>query len=172
MKMFIGTKLVRMKPMTRGEYNFFRGWGMPPGENPEDAGYLVEYIDGGTRNTMGYACYVSWSPKDVADRNYRPINGLTFGLAIEAAKLGKRIARSGWNGKGMWVVLMPALNLPPFSCQEPGPRVNDRTAKHIGPDTPLNSQPYFAMWTALGQWQPGWLASQTDMLAEDWEVVE
>ena len=172
MKMFIGTKLVRMKPMTRGEYNFFRGWGMPPGENPEDAGYLVEYIDGGTRNTMGYAGYVSWSPKDVADRNYRPINGLTFGLAIEAAKMGKKIARRGWNGKGMWVALMPALNLPPFSCQEPGPRVNDRTAKHIGPDTPLNSQPYFAMWTALGQWQPGWLASQADMLAEDWEVVE
>ena len=172
MKMFIGTKLVNMRPMTRGAYNFFRGWGMPPGEDPEDAGYLVEYIDGGTRNTRGYAGYVSWLAKDVADRNYRSINGLTFGLAIEAAKLGKKIARRGWNGKGMWVVLMPALNLPPFSCQEPGPRVNDRTAKHIGPDTPLNSQPYFAMWTALGQWQPGWLASQADMLAEDWEVVE
>lgn len=172
MQQYLGTKLVNMKPMTRGAYNFFRGWGMPPGEDPEDAGYLVEYIDGGTRNTMGYAGYVTWSPKDVAERNYRPIDGLTFGLAIEAAKLGRKIARRGWNGKNMWVVLMPALNLPPFSCQEPGPRVNDRTAKHIGPDTSLNSQPYFAMWTALGQWQPGWLASQADMLAEDWEIVE
>ena len=152
MQQYLGTKLVNMKSMTRGAYNFFRGWGMPPGEDPEDAGYLVEYIDGGTRNTMGYAGYVTWSPKDVAERNYRPIDGLTFGLAIEAAKLGRKIARRGWNGKNMWVVLMPALN--------------------IGPDTSLNSQPYFAMWTALGQWQPGWLASQADMLAEDWEIVE
>lgn len=172
MKMFIGTKLVKMKPMNRQEYNDFRGWELPADENPTDDGYLVEYMDGGGANTEEYTGYVSWSPKDVADRNYRPINGLTFGLAIEAAKLGKKIARRGWNGKGMWVVLMPALNLPPYSSQKPGAKVNDRTAKHIGPDTPLDSQPYFAMWTALGQWQPGWLASQSDMLAEDWEVVE
>ena len=171
MLQYLGTKLVNMKPMTRGAYNFFRGWGVPLGEDPEDAGYLVEYIDSGARNTMGYAGYVSWSPKDVADRNYRPINGLTFGLAIEAAKLGKKIARKGWNGNNQWVVLMPALNLPPFSCQEPGPRVNDRTAKHIGPDTPLDSQPYFAMWNAQGKWQPGWTAAQSDMLAEDWEII-
>ena len=171
MQQYLGTKLVNMVPMTRGEYNFFRGWGMPPGEDPEDAGYLVEYIDGGTRNTMRYAGYVTWSPKDVAERNYRPIDGLTFGLAIEAAKLGKKIARKGWNGKNQWVVLMPALNLPPFSCQDPGAKVNDRTAKHIGPDTPLDSQPYFAMWNAQGKWQPGWTATQSDMLAEDWEIV-
>lgn len=172
MKMFIGTKLVKMKPMNRQEYNDFRGWELPADENPTDDGYLVEYMDGGPANTKEYTGYVSWSPKDVADRNYRPINGLTFGLAIEAAKLGKKIARKGWNGKGMWVVLMPALNLPPFSCQEPGAKVNDRTAKHIGPDTPLDSQPYFAMWNAQGKWQPGWTATQSDMLAEDWEVVE
>lgn len=153
MKMFIGTKLVRMKPMNRQEYNDFRGWELSADENPTDDGYLVEYIDGGRANTKEYTGYVSWSPKDVADRNYRPINGLTFGLAIEAAKLGKKIARRGWNGKGMWVALIPALDLPQF-------------------DTPLNSQPYFVMWTALGQWQPGWLASQADMLAEDWEVFE
>ncbi|KJD38049.1 DUF2829 domain-containing protein [Paenibacillus polymyxa] len=95
-----------------------------------------------------------------------------FGQAIEALKAGKKVARAGWNGKGMWVVLMPSLQLPPHSTQKPGPKVNDRTAKHIGVDTPLDSQPYIAMWTATKQWQPGWLASQADMLAEDWEVVE
>ena len=172
LQQYLGTKLVNMKPMTRGAYNFFRGWGMPPGEDPEEAGYLVEYIDGGAPNTKEYTGYVSWSPKDIADRNYRPINGLTFGLAIEAAKLGKKIARRGWNGKNQWVVLMPALSLPPYSTQAPGPRVNDRTAKHIGPDTPLDSQPYFSMWNAQGKWQPGWTATQSDMLAEDWGVVE
>ena len=96
---------------------------------------------------------------------------MNFGEALEAAKNGKKIARKGWNGKNMWVVLMPSLSLPPFNSQEPGAKVNDRTAKHIGPDTPLNSQPYFVMWTAKAQWQPGWLASQADMLADDWGIV-
>lgn len=97
---------------------------------------------------------------------------LNFGSALEALKDGKRLARAGWNGKGMFIVLMPRLQLPSFNTQEPGPKVNDRTAKHIGPDAPLDSQPYFAMWTATRQWQPGWLASQADMLASDWAVVE
>ena len=95
-----------------------------------------------------------------------------FGSAIDFAKKGKKVARKGWNGKGMFIVFMPELKLPPHSSQEPGAKVNDRTAKHIGEDTPLDSQPYFAMWTAAKQWQPGWLASQPDMLAEDWLIVD
>lgn len=96
---------------------------------------------------------------------------MKFGDAIEAAKAGEKIQRAGWNGKDMFVVLMPALKLPPFNTQEPGAKVNDRTAKFIGKDAPLDSQPYFAMKTATGQWQPGWLASQPDMLADDWSIV-
>ena len=126
------------------------------------AGYIVKYPDG----------YESWSPKKVFEEAYRPINGLTFGLAIEALKKGHKVARQGWNGKGMWVVLMPALYLPPYNTQDTMRKVNDRTAKHIGEDKPLDSQPYISMWTAAGQWQPGWLASQADMLAEDWQIVE
>ena len=95
-----------------------------------------------------------------------------FGQALTWLREGKKVRRSGWNGKGMWVVLMPALSLPPFNTQEPGAKVNDRTAKHIGKDTPLDSQPYLAMWTAQKQWQPGWLASQADILALDWEIAE
>ena len=140
MKQYLGTKLVNMKSMNRREYNDFRGWTLPADEDGHDEGYLVEYLDGGQANTKEYAGYVSWSPKDVADRNYRPIDGLTFGLAIEAAKLGKKISRGGWNGKNQWVVLMPALSLPPYSSQAPGAKVNDRTAKHIGHDTPLDSR--------------------------------
>ena len=97
---------------------------------------------------------------------------MNFGSAIESLKQGKKISRAGWNGKGMWIVLMPELNLPPRSSQEPGAKVNDRTAKHIGENTPLQSQPYIAMWTAQAKWQPGWLASQPDILAEDWDIVE
>jgi hypothetical protein len=96
---------------------------------------------------------------------------MKFGDALEALKQGKKLQRAGWNGKGMWIVLMPELYLPPASS-ESNPRVNERTAKYIGQDAPLDSQPYLAMWTAAKQWQPGWLASQADMLAEDWQIVE
>jgi len=95
-----------------------------------------------------------------------------IGWAVKQLQDGKKVCRAGWNGKGMWIVLMPELNLPPYSTQEPGAKVNDRTAKHIGADTPLESQPYISMWTAQGKWQPGWLASQPDLLATDWEVVD
>lgn len=95
----------------------------------------------------------------------------TFGWALHALRMGLKVRRAGWNGKGMWIVLMPSLSLPPFNSQASGAKVNDRTAKHIGPDTPLDSQPYIAMWTAQRKWQPGWLASQADLFAIDWEVV-
>lgn len=99
-------------------------------------------------------------------------NLLDFGEALELLKQGKRVAREGWNGKGMFIVLMPALYLPCYNSQASGAKVNDRTAKHIGKDTPLDSQPYIAMKTATNQWQPGWLASQADILAEDWVVLD
>ncbi|MDQ6418679.1 DUF2829 domain-containing protein [Paenibacillus sp. LHD-117] len=97
--------------------------------------------------------------------------GLTFGAALVNLKEGKKLARSGWNGKGQFVVMMPSLYLPPHSSQEPGAKVNDRTAKHIGVDTSLDSQPYCALFNAQGKWQPGWLPSQGDLFAEDWIIV-
>ena len=54
MKHFIGIKEVDAKPMTRGEYNEYRGWQIPADENPDDEGYLVKYSDS----------YESWSPKE------------------------------------------------------------------------------------------------------------
>lgn len=172
MKQFYGTKKIAAKPMTRLEYNAFRGWELPSNENGNDEGYLVEYLDGGKPNVDGYAGYVSWSPKEQFENAYQPTDAMSFGHAVVALKSGHKVARAGWNGKNMFVALMPALKLPPFNSQAPGAKVNDRTAKFIGEDTPLDSQPYFAMKTATGQWQPGWLASQNDMLANDWQIVE
>ena len=97
---------------------------------------------------------------------------MDIGMAISEMRQGKKVARAGWNGKGMFIVLMPELQLPAYSSQAQGAKVNDRTAKHIGADTPLDSRPYIAMWTATKQWQPGWLCSQADLLADDWEVAE
>ena len=90
---YIGTKLIKGKPMTRGEYSTYRCWETPENENPEDEGYHVTYSDG----------YESWSPKKQFEEAYRLTDGLTFGIALELAKRGKKIARKGWNGKGMFV---------------------------------------------------------------------
>lgn len=98
---------------------------------------------------------------------------MNFGQAVEAMKMSRAVTRAGWSRKGMFVVYMPRLELPAFSTQGTSRKVNDRTAKWIGEDTPLNCQPYFALYVPEGnKWCPGWLASQEDMLAEDWELVD
>ena len=172
MEKYIGVKLIKAMPMNRGEYCRYRGWQGPEDENKYNDGYLVEYLDSPSDAHPDHAGYISWSPKDVFEEAYRRITDMTFGLAIEAAKKGMKVARRGWNGKDMFVVYMPPLQLPPYNTQGTARKVNDRTAKYIGEDKSLNCQPYFAMYNAQEEWIPGWLASQSDMLAEDWFIVE
>lgn len=97
---------------------------------------------------------------------------LNFSEALAALKGGAPVARHGWNGKGMFICLMPPLFLPAYNTQGTERKVNDRTAKWIGEDQPLDCQPYIAMFTAAKKWQPGWLASQADLLADDWHIHE
>ncbi len=169
MKRYIGTKLINAKPMTRQAYNDFRGWTLPADENGADEGYLVEYVDGGKGNTDHYAGYVSWSPADVFDRAYRPCEGMTFGQAIESLKVGQKVARKGWNGKGMWLVLVPGT-------KDVALRAGTPYEKALGDVPPIEILSHIDMWTTNAHGRramlPGWLASQTDMLSEDWEIVE
>lgn len=72
-KTYEGTKRLHAQPMTRGEYNAYRGWENPADENPADDGYLVEYQDGGKANDPRHAGYISWSPKDVFERSYKEL---------------------------------------------------------------------------------------------------
>ena len=61
MKKYVGVKLIEAKPMTRGDYNNYRGWTIPKDEDPKDEGYLVKYSND----------YESWSPKNPFDESYR-----------------------------------------------------------------------------------------------------
>lgn len=97
---------------------------------------------------------------------------IDFGVALLALKSGKRVRRIGWNGKDQWVCAMTELNLPPHNSTEPGPKVNARTAQFIGHDQPLDSQPYLVLKNQQGKWQPGWVPSQGDLFADDWQVIE
>lgn len=171
MNRYIGTKIVTAQPMTRGHYNAYRGWELPAGENGADAGYLVEYLDGGKPNHPGHAGYISWSPKEQFDAAYRPTTGLTFGLAIEALKAGKRVTRAGWNGKGMYLWLMPAATIKAEWCKEP--HLKELADANGGEIEALGTIRMFTV-NAHGRRAvlTGWLASQSDILAEDWQIVE
>lgn len=112
-------------------------------------GYKVVYEDG----------YESWSPKEVFEAAYRRTDGLSFGLALEAAKKGMRIARQGWNGKGQYVEL--GVN---FRYEVPYAGI-EKHVQHLD----MGSQALVFVGTR-GR-QVGWLASQADMLADDWMIV-
>lgn len=158
----IGVKLINAKPMSRQDYNNLRGWTMPEDENPSDDGYLVEYVDGGKANHPDFEGYISWSPEDVFKNAYRPVSGMTFGLAVEALKLGKKVCRAGWNGKGMFLFLVAGSTF----------QVNRAPLLGIYPEgTVINYCPHIDMKTADNKIVP-WLASQTDVLADDWMVVD
>ncbi len=174
MNQYIGTKLIKAEPMTRQAYNDFRRWTLPADENGADKGYLVEYLDGGKPNTTTHIGYVSWSPAEQFDNAYRPCNAMTFGLAIGALKAGERVARAGWNGKGMWLRMIDPYAPHPdtLAGRSPGMRTNpyfraaDNNAEADG-----TMLPWIGMKTADNKFVP-WQASQADMLAEDWMVIE
>ena len=158
MKQYIGTKIINAKPMDRLAYNVFRGWKLPDDENGADEGYLVEYTDGGESNTKEYKGYVSWSPKEQFDNAYKASGNLSFGDAIAYLKLGYKVARKGWNGKGMFLTKQ--------SCQF----YPDNLGEEFDEDSSELLEGTIIMFTATGTFV-AWLASQTDMLSEDWEIV-
>lgn len=150
MKTYIGTKIIEAIPAIRkGGTVYEKDQPIPKSMDPEQEGYKVRYQDG----------YESWSPKAVFEEAYRPIDGMNFGLAIEAMKKGKKCRRAGWNGKNQHIELASAIS---YTSPE-GVIVN---AEH---DAIGNKAIAFCGTSGI---QMGWLASQADMLADDWEIVE
>ena len=140
METYIGTKIIQAEPHEK-DYG--------PPETHGQPGYRVVYPDG----------YTSWSPKSAFEEAYRETSAMSFGLAVEAMKKGKRVARAGWNGKGMWIRYI-------------GPQDWQFDLDSIS-ETEMDCEQYgfLAMKTADNKFVP-WLASQTDMLADDWQIVE
>jgi len=156
MKQYIGSKIVKAWPCYRipvigGRYEYCKLDEVVPTciTGKIEDGYRVQYEDG----------YLSWSPKAVFEAAYRETTGLSFGLAIEAAKMGKKIARAGWNGKNQYVELAYCI-----SYKNNAAEVVNINHCNIGNKA-------FAFVGTSGV-QMGWLASQADMLADDWCIVE
>lgn len=123
--------------------------------HPVVGDYLVKYEDG----------YMSLSPAKAFEDGYSPVKDdsalFNFSQALELVKNGARLARTGWNGKGMFIFLVPGSEF----------KVNRPPLLGIYPEgTEIKYHGHVDMRTADGQIVP-WLCSQTDMLAEDWAIV-
>lgn len=99
------------------------------------------------------------------DQNLECTQGFGFGFAIEALKAGKKVARQGWNGKGMYLWLLPATEVKKEWVKDP------QLLSVFGERDTLPCLASIRMKTATGEVLTGWLASQTDMMAEDWVLV-
>lgn len=159
MSKFIGVKMVEAVSMTAGQAAN-KGYRTPVAEKYSDLeaeGYEITYPDG----------YKSWCPKDVFEESNRPITDMTFGFAIEALKKGLKVARKGWNGKGMYLWLKPAVTIKSDWCKDP--MLKEIVDANGGKTEALGT---ICMKTADNKILTGWLASQTDVLSEDWVIIE
>ena len=154
---YIRCHIVKAKPMTRGDYNKYRGWELPANENAADEGYYIVYPDG----------YQSWCPKAQFEAAGRLIDNMTFGQAIDVCRYkGAKIQRKNWNGVGQYVRYEEVL---------------------VSEDGKLHTEPQGASGMVVSGCfvfhfvnrktgetgiQVGWLASQADMAADDWVIVE
>ena len=152
MKHYVGTRFIQAEPMTRGDYNTYRGWEIPADENPDDTGYLVKHSES----------YVSWIPTAEFEPVYQPITAMSFSSALVALKHGNKVARAGWNGKNMFIFLVAGSQF----------QVNRPPLNQFYPEgAEINYHAHVDMKTADDQIVP-WLCSQTDMLADDWCIVK
>lgn len=144
--LYIGIKSISALPMTRLQYNEYRGFELPSDENGFDEGYLVEYQDGGVSNHPKHKGYISWSPKDVFDHSYKLNGSLGFAEALSEAlkEDGVRIARSGWNGAGLYIYL------------------------HSKDEV---MEPFMVIYNPKTQKKNTWVPSSADLIANDWLLL-
>ena len=137
------------------------GWAERYKGTDDDYGYFVRYEDG----------YESWSPSKAFEEGYREVTGVsnvpqrvikpsTFSGALISLGEGKKLARAGWNGKGMYVEL-----------QKPDAH-SKMTRPYIFMTIPAGSSNQFGAEGKETDQRVPWLVSQTDLLSEDWVIVE
>lgn len=102
-----------------------------------------------------------------ANELFHNLDEMDFGNAIKALKFGYKVRRKGWNGKGMFLWLKPATTVKAEWCKDP--MLKELAEKNGGEIPALGT---ICMFTAQGEILSGWLASQTDVLSADWEIVK
>jgi len=112
------------------------------------------------------ACSAAHADTRVAQFTEADGNGI--GWAVLQLKRGRKVRRSGWKGKGMYLWLLPEFNVPAEWCKE----AHLKELAERSDTGKVHCLPSVRMKTATGEVLTGWLASQTDLLANDWELAE
>lgn len=146
MKDYISTKQISAKPMTRGQYNEYRGWTTPNNENPDDAGYFIRRYNGYETWMEANAFEEEYEDVDkiLEEENATPTDFFDFSYALECLKQEERVSRENW-GKGFYLYALPKL-------------LNEKTNNWLVFSTPNGEEVYSP--------------SQEDLVAENWYVVE
>ena len=111
-------------------------------------------------------------PRDIFKKTYREDSSLyvgCFGRAIQAMEQGYKVSRQGWNSKDMWITISDNLQGKPLEADKFWNPHSKQAAIDNGGS--MEVLPTIIMKTADNKILMGWLASQTDMLAKDWEIV-
>lgn len=169
MEKYIGTKQVEAEPMTMGEaYDkglLHRDASLCEGDRQRE-GYHVKYKDG----------YESWSPAEPFEEAYRHVyderKNMTFGDAIEVLKQGGAIRRTGWNGKGLFVI----KQVPSHIESDIIPKM--QSLPQSAKDLILNGKGFIdytsqcLIYNENTGRADSWTPSISDVFAEDWEIVK
>ena len=155
MKKYIGTKMVQAEPAFRLVSE--RGCDIHPKDQVPvfeeraviEDGYKVVYSDG---------CVI-WSPKAVFEESFREVNGMNFGLAVEAMKRGKRVARRCWD-RDVYLFLGTAVEF----------HTEADISEFENQDVPVGE--VIVLRSVDREFVPGWLPVHVDILADDWYIVE
>lgn len=150
MKLYIGTKIVKAMPMTMTKAQEMLGREIKPVTVEED-GYLVEYKDG----------YISWSPKSVFEEAYHEADSANFGRAVVLLKAGLAVKRKSWSG-GNFLYYVPSASYPAMT---------DVAKSIMNEERKVSYKEYIAIRCKdgdVGFYTP----TQSDVLANDWEVTE
>jgi len=163
----MGAMSVLATQMTRGDYCKYRGWDIPKDEDPDEPVYLIEHTGGGRPNDDRHLGHITMSPKDVFESTYRANGSLTFGDALVVLKQGRKVARSGWNGKDQYVVAQSQ------TTTTEAPKIwnlhNKAHAEKLGGS--IDVAPYCTLKTAQDTLVMGWVPSTGDLFAEDWLII-
>ncbi|MGL4863069.1 MAG: DUF2829 domain-containing protein [Cetobacterium sp.] len=151
-KVFITNKVVEVEEMSRLEYVLSRGWELPENEShlKDERVYKVYYKDG----------YISMCPKDTFLEDAHELEKLNFELALMLLKRGHKLARTGWNGKDMFIYYVEGGKY----------KAQMDSIKGVYPGDLVPYNPYFAIKNVDGTVST-WVPSVNDLLANDWEVI-
>ena len=157
MQKYIRCHIVEAKPCTLGEWEQETGrtWNEPDRPRTEE-GYKCDYPSG----------YSGWCPKGEFDKVSHPIDGMTFGQAIDTCRYtGAKIQRKNWNGQGQYVEFRHVATL----LEDESDAIIDE-----GNERDCFAFVFHFVNRKTGETgiQVGWLASQADMAADDWQTIE